>query len=175
VTLERLTRGDWVAWLAALALLFATSIDWYSTKIGQEARQIQGQTNPHGALGGEIGRNVQREARETAESQEKNAWQEHRLIDRVILVLILGAVLAATAAAVLRVAERPPEAALTASGLAALLATVAALLVVYRMIQKPGLDAAATIKPGAPIALGLLGLLALGAADTLRAAQRKSA
>ncbi len=175
MTLERLTRGDWVAWVAALALLFATSIDWYSTKAGQEARRIEGLSQPQGAQGAEIERRVQREARERAESQEKNAWQEHAFIDRAILVLILGAVLAATAAAVLRAAERRPEVPITASGLAALLATVAAVLVAYRMIQKPGLDAAATIKPGAPIALGLLGLLALGAASALRDVQRENA
>jgi hypothetical protein len=173
VTLERLTRGDWVAWLAALALLFVTAMDWYSTKAGQEARRIEDLSQPQGAQGAEIERRVHQEAEERAEGQEKNAWQADAFVDRAILVLILGAVLAATGAAVLRVAERPP-AAITASALAALLATVAAVLVAYRMFQKPGLDAAATIKAGAPIALGLLGVLALGAASSLRDVQRKN-
>jgi hypothetical protein len=175
VTLERLTRGDLIAWLAALALLFVTAMDWYSTKEGQEARRIEKLSQPQGAQGAEIERRVQSEARESAEDAEKNAWQAEAFVDRAILVLILGAVLAATAAALLRVAERPPAAALTASGLAAVLATLAAVLVAYRMFQKPGLDAAATIKPGAPIALGLLGLVALGAASTLRDVQRDKA
>jgi hypothetical protein len=168
VTFERLTRGDLVAWFAALALLFVTAMDWYSTKTGEEARGIEKLSQPHGAQGAEIERRVQREARETAEGEEKNAWQADAFVDRAILVLILLAVLAATGAAVLRAAGRPAPPALGASAVAALAATLAAVLVAYRMIQEPGLDAASEIKAGAPIALGLLGVVALGAASALR-------
>jgi hypothetical protein len=169
VTLERLTRGDWIAWLAALALLFVTAMDWYTTKVGEEARRVEGLSQPHGAEGAQVERRVQQEARERAESQEKNAWQADAFVDRAILVLILAAVVAATTAAVLRVADRPPRLALAASALAAVLATLGAVLVAFRMIQEPGLDAASEVKAGAPIALGLLGVLALGAASALRA------
>lgn len=169
MTLERLTGGDWIAWVAALALLFVTAVDWYTTKAGEEARRVEELSRPQGAEGAEVERRVQQQASERAESQEKNAWQADGFVDRAILVLILGAVLAVTAAAVLRVAERPSGLALAASGLAAVLATLAAILVAYRMIQEPGLDTASEIEVGAPIALGLLGVLALGAASSLRA------
>jgi hypothetical protein len=168
VTLERLTLGHWVAWLAALALLFVTAMDWYTTKVGEEARRVEELSQPQGAEGAEIERRVQQQASERAESQEKNAWQADGFVDRAILALILAAFEMAVGAAVLRVAERP-QLALAATALAAVFATLAAVLVTYRIIQEPGLDAASEVEAGAPIALALLGVLALGAASALRA------
>ena len=43
MTFERLRPSDWVVFVAALALLFTTAPDWYSTTRGEEARQIQEQ------------------------------------------------------------------------------------------------------------------------------------
>jgi hypothetical protein len=173
VTLGRLSLGHWVAWLAALALLLVTAMDWYSTKAGEEARRIERISQPRGALGGEIERRVRREATERAESQEKNAWQAHAFVDRAILALILTTVTAAIAAAVMRASGRTVAPPLAPSAFAGILALAAAALVAYRLVQKPGLDVAATIKPGAPIALGLLGVLALAAASALRAEQEE--
>ena len=43
MTFARLRPSDWVVFVAALALLFTTAPDWYSTTRGEEARQIQEQ------------------------------------------------------------------------------------------------------------------------------------
>ena len=89
MTFERLRIADWVAFAAALALLFVMALDWYSTPMGREARRIEQQNQPHGALGGEIAREVQSEARLAADKAERNAWQADGGIDRVILVALL--------------------------------------------------------------------------------------
>ena len=52
MTFERLRLSDWVVFVAALALLFTTAPDWYSTTRGEEARQIQKQA---GSSGGQAG------------------------------------------------------------------------------------------------------------------------
>ena len=53
--------------------------------------------------------------------------------------------------------------------MAAMLATAAAVIVAYRIIQEPGLDAATNVKAGAPLALVALALIALGSSSALRA------
>jgi hypothetical protein len=190
VTFTRLRASHWVAFLAALALLFVTAMDWYSTTTGDEARRIEELAEPEGAAGGQVEREVQQRARETAEGAEKNAWQADEVIDRLILIgLLLTAALAVLAAFA---AARPPgrgereaepgggqeaepgggqEAqrggALT--GLAGIAAAATALLVTYRIFQEPGFDASTTVKAGAPVALVVLGVIALASAITLRA------
>jgi hypothetical protein len=42
------------------------------------------------------------------------------------------------------------------------------VLVIYRIIQEPGLDAASTVKAGAPLAVIALGLLALACSRSLK-------
>lgn len=169
MTRGRLTSGDVIAVAAALALLLVMAMDWYSTKAGEEARRIEGISEPQGALGGEVEREVRQRASESAEGQEQNAWQADAAIDRVILLFLLAAAGLAIAAAALRGTGRRFEPPLTPSALAAVAALVAALLVGYRMVQQPGLDVASTIKSGAPLSLVALGVLALGALRALRA------
>jgi PHP family Zn ribbon phosphoesterase len=41
MTFERLRAADWVAFLAALGLLFVTAADWYSTQRGRQAREFE--------------------------------------------------------------------------------------------------------------------------------------
>ena len=169
MTRRRLTYGDVLAVAAALALLLVMAMDWYSTKTGEEARRVEGLSQPQGALGGEVERTVKQRASEAAEGQEQNAWQADAAIDRVILLALLGAAGLAIAAAAFRAAGRRFEPPLTPSALAAVAALIAAALVGYRIVQQPGLDVASTIKSGAPLALVALGLLALGAARALKA------
>lgn len=169
MTFERLTIGDAIAWLAALALLLFTAVDWYSTVQGNEARQIQHDVTPQGALGGEVARDIQQQANETANGDEKNLWQEHRAIDRLILVVLLGAAFAAATAAALRVADKRFSGWLTPSAIAALLAAAGALLVLYRLGNQPGDDAATTLKSGPWLALAALGVLGFGASLAAKA------
>ena len=95
MTFARLRAADWVAFLAALALLFATAADWYSTE---------------GGIG-------------------PTAW-------------------------------------------AGITAGLTALLVLYRVIQEPGFDDVNTVQHGAPLALGVLGVIAFACAVSVRAEEQ---
>lgn len=172
MSFARLRAWHWAAFLAALALLFVTAMDWYSTTGGEEARRIEELSDPEGAAGGEVEREVEESARIAAEGAEKNAWQVDAPIDRLILVgLLLSAALAVVAAFA---AAREPRGegdgprGLAPAGLAAVLAAATALLVIYRILQEPGLDVSTTVKAGAPLSLILLGVIALSGALTLR-------
>ena len=56
-----------------------------------------------------------------------------------------------------------------------MLAPAAAILVAYRIIQEPGLDAGTNVKAGAPLALLALALIALGSSSALRADEKEAA
>jgi hypothetical protein len=163
-------RGHAVALIGALALLLVTAMDWYGTATGDEARRIERITDePSGAEAGEIDRRLNEDAQFVAEREEKNAWQADALIDRILLGLMLGAVALAVLTAITRAAGAKPTEGLGPAGLATLLATAAAAVVAYRIIQEPGLDAATNVKAGAPLALLPLAMIALGSASALRA------
>jgi hypothetical protein len=163
LTFERLRGADWVVFVAALALLFTTAPDWYSTTRGEEARQIQKQAG--GA--GQVEREVEEDAGALAESQERNAWQEDGLIDRVILIALLATSALGVGAAFWRASGRGSDG-LGAYGLTGLAACITALLVLYRIIQEPGFDELTTVKVGAPLALGVLGVMAFACATAVR-------
>ena len=171
MTFERALAADVVAMVAALALLFVMGLDWYSTTAGDEARRVERFTRPQGALGGEVPRDVERRARASAEDAEKNAFRLTGTVDRVILACLLATALLALAAGFIRAAGRRFEPPLTPSALAGVLACATALVVAARMIDQPGLDAATTVKPGAPVALIVLGVIALASTAALKAEQ----
>src|SRR3954470_5431421 len=126
VTFARLRTADWVAMIAALALLLIMAADWYSTTLGDEARDVQ--KNTQGNFKGEAGQDIRdanQDARTIAEGQERNAWQADALIDRVILLTLLATVALALAAGFLRAAGRSFEPPLTPSALAAVAAGAA--------------------------------------------------
>jgi hypothetical protein len=164
VTFERLRPSDWVVFVAALALLFTTAPDWYSTTRGEEARQIQEQAGNSDAPEGQ---DVEHDAAALAEAQERNAWQEDAFIDRIILIALLATSALGVGAAFWRASGRESDG-LGAFGLAGLAACVTAVLVLYRIIQEPGFDDLTTVKIGAPLALGVLGVMAFACATSLR-------
>ena len=169
-------RGHAVALVGALALLLVTAMDWYSTATGDEARRMESITEgADGAEAGEVDRRLNEDAQFLAEREERNAWQADALIDRIILVLMLGAAALAVLTAITRAAGARPTSGLGPAGLAAIAAATAAALVAYRIIQEPGLDQATTVKLGAPLALLPLALIALGSASALRADDRAEA
>lgn len=174
MSLDRLHPGDWVAWAAAIALLLFMSVDWYSTASGEEARRIEELTEPSGALGGEIERTVDEEARIVAEGHERNAFQEDGAIDRFMLVVMLGAIGLTFVALVRRAAGKASKPPGTPIAAAAALAALGAALVAYRIVQEPGLDAGTTVKVGAPLGLLALGVMALGARAAARAEQERA-
>jgi hypothetical protein len=164
LTFERLRIADWVVFVAALALLFTTAPDWYSTTRGEEARQIQKQA---GSGEGQAEREVEEDAGALAQSQERNAWQEDGLIDRIILIALLVTSALGVGAAFWRASGRGSDA-VGAFGLAGLAACLTALLVLYRIIQEPGFDELTTVKIGAALALGVLGVMAFACATSVR-------
>ncbi len=171
----QLLRSDVIAAVAALVLLFVMALDWYSTVAGKEARRIEALSQPGGSAAGEVGREVQETARFAAEDAERNAWQVSGALDRIILLGLLATVLLAIGAAFLRAGGkrfRPPA---TPSALAALAATLTAVLVAYRSFDEPGFDGATTVEPGLPLALVVLGVIALSCSSAMREERRGTA
>lgn len=164
MTFERLRPADWVVFVAALALLFTTAPDWFSTTRGEEARQIQKQAESSDAP---ERRDVESEAAALAEAHERNAWQEDGLIDRIILIALLTTAALGVGAAFWRASGRGSDG-LGAFGLAGLAACISALLILYRIVQEPGFDELTTVKIGAPLALGVLGVMAFACALSVR-------
>lgn len=162
--LERLTRGHVLAAVAALALLLIMAMDWYGSHEADRAHQVKAAANPNGAEAGEVGRAEQEAAQEIIARDEKNAWQTKATIDRVLLALLLVAVFLPLIAATLRAAGRRFEPPWTPSAASALAAVAAALLVAYRIIQKPGPDSVTTLKIGPALALIALAVVGLGSA-----------
>ena len=175
MNLERLLRGDVVAAVAALVLLFVMALDWYSTVEAKEARRIEELAQPSGATAGEVERDVRETARFAAEDAEKNAWQAAGAIDRIILLCLLATVLMTIAGGYLRAAGKRFDPPLTPSTLTALAAVLTAVLVAYRTIQEPGLDDATTVESGAPLALIVLGVIALASRAAMREEEDGSA
>jgi hypothetical protein len=169
VTFTRLRAADWVAFVAALALLFTTAADWYSSKSGEEARRIEGLSQPTGAEAGQVEREVREDASAAAEAEERNAWQATGAIDRLILVALLATSALAIAAGFARAAGRGYGGTLGPSAIAGLAAAMTALLVLYRILQEPGFDEVNTVQAGAPLALAVLGAIAYACAKAIRA------
>jgi len=163
MTFARLTRGDWVAGVAALALLLVMAMDWYTTETGQDARKDEKLIQPRGATAGEVGRALDESARVVAEEAEQNAWQADPFPDRIILVFLLATIVLAIAAAFLRAAGMRFEPPWTPSAITTIVGLFTAVLLAARIVQKPSADIGAVIKLGAPLGLACLGTLALGA------------
>jgi drug/metabolite transporter (DMT)-like permease len=172
VTFLRLNRWDWIAFAAALALLLVMSLDWYSTRQGEECRRIESVQTPSPRGGDLIGRDVRRSARECAEKREKNAWQASGAIDRFIAIVLVAGIAAAGANAFMRASGREFDSRRAPSAVAAGLGLLAALLVLYRILQPPGLNDAAVVKVGAPIGLVLVGLMAIASRSATVAERR---
>src|ERR671934_1777759 len=168
MTFLRLRTADWVAFVAALALLFFMSPTWYTTKPAEanRAQQQRYQRLPPTDEGDQA--QLAKEAGQAAKAHERNAWRPFGAIDRVLLIVMLVTVGLAVAAAFLRAAGRRFEPPWTPSAYAAVAATLGALLVTYRMVQQPGIDSITDLRVGAPLALLALGVVALASARALR-------
>lgn len=166
--LERLSRGQVLAAVAALALLLTMAADWWGSRLGDEARRVEDTAQTRGAEAGEVGRAVQADAQAVAEREERNAWQTDALVDRVILVALLLAIAGALAAAVQRSLGRRSRPPWSPAMLAVVAGLAGALLVAYRIIQEPGVDSATTLKIGPLLAVVALALIAIGAAGTVQ-------
>jgi hypothetical protein len=163
VTFARLTRGDWLALVAALALLLVMSLDWYSTEAGVDARKDAQSIQPRGATAGEVARALDRSANEAANRAEKNAWQADAFADRLILLALLATAALAIASAFLRAADVRFGRPWSPSALTAVFGLGAVLLLAARIVQKPSAEIGAVVKVGAPLGLVCVGLVAIGA------------
>jgi hypothetical protein len=163
VTFTRLGRGDLLAMVAALALLLVMATDWYSTKLGEQARDNQSKILPQLNRPEDNPKESTRQG-EFADTQEKNAWQADALVDRLILIALLASIALVLVAAWARAADRRIVIGRwSPSALASVIGLVACALLVYRILQPPGLNAAAVVKAGAPLGLLCIGLLTIGA------------
>jgi hypothetical protein len=165
MTFLRLNRGQLLAMVAALALLLVMAMDWYTTKAGETARDAAPKVQPQ--VNVETAPSESSKLNTFAETQEKTAWQADAVIDRIILIALLAAVACALGAAWVAAAGRrvgPPS----LSALASVFGLLACVLIVYRIIQPPGLNSAAVVTAGAPLGLLCVGLLAFGARVAVR-------
>jgi len=165
MTFTRLSRGELLAMIAALALLLVMAMDWYTTKLGEQARDVQSKVQPQ--VNAETIPSESKKEGALADTQEKNAWQADGVIDRVILIALLAAIVLVLVGSWLRAAGKnlgPPS----PFALASVVGLIACALIVYRIIQPPGLNAAAVVKAGAPLGLLCIGLLALGSRVAVR-------
>ena len=168
MTFARLRPADWVVFLAALALLFTTAPDWYTSKAGEEARTIEQQARPDDdAPTGQVQAEVEEDAGVLAEAEERNAWQEDGTLDRIILICLLATAALGVGAAFWRASGRKSSG-IGAFGIAGVAACITALLVLYRILQEPGFDEITVVKIGPPLALGVLGVMAFACATALR-------
>jgi hypothetical protein len=168
LTFARLRISDWVVFVAALALLFTSGTVWYSTKAGDEARRVQQEAQPEeGQPSGQSEAEVEREAGALADNAEKTAWEANRTIDRIILICILATAGLGVLAGFWRASGRKARS-IGPYGLCGLMGFVTALLILYRILQEPGLDELTTVKIGAPLTLGVLGIYSFAAATSLR-------
>jgi drug/metabolite transporter (DMT)-like permease len=158
VRFERLARGHVLAAVAALVLLLVMAMTWYGSHEADLAHQVGNSVLTTGADAGEAGRAVKADANTIIQRDEKNAWQEPRTIDRVLLILLLVTIFMALFSAGYRAAGRRANPPWTPSAITALLAAVCTLLIAYRIVNEPGNDATTTVKVGA-----LFGLLACAA------------
>jgi hypothetical protein len=162
MTFARLRAADWVAMIAAVALLFVMAVDWYSTKLGEEARRIErNQQTP--VPGADEAQGQAEQAAISAEGQEQNAWQADGKIDRVILVMLLATLALTAVASFLRATGRHYEPPWSPSAVAGIAAALTAVLVLYRVTEE-GFDDLTTVKAGGPLAIAVLGVLVLAAA-----------
>jgi hypothetical protein len=162
MTFTRLGRAHVLAMVAALALLLVMATDWWSTKQGDRARRDQGLVQPQYNRADDP--KVSTQLGEFADTQEKNAWQAGGLIDRLILVALLAAMVLALVAAWARAADRQVRIGRwSPSAVASVVGLAACAMLVYRILQPPGLNSAAVVKAGAPLGLLCLGLLTIGA------------
>jgi hypothetical protein len=165
MTFLRTGRGQLLAMIAALALLLVMAMDWYTTKPGEAARDAASKVEPQ--VNVETVPSESSKLNTFAETQEKTAWQADGAIDRIIMILLVAAIVCAVVAAWLAAAGKklgPPS----PSALASVFGLLACVLIVYRIIQPPGLNSAAVVKPGAPLGLLCVGLLTFGARVAVR-------
>jgi hypothetical protein len=162
--------GHAIALVGALALMLVMAMDWYGSVKGDEFREAE-----RNSQGSRFLADANEQAEDAAEAEEKTAWQADAFVDRILLVLMLAAIVLAALAAIARAAGAKPTKGLGPSGMAALFASGAAILVAYRIVQEPGSDAATTVKAGALLALVALAMIALGSAYALRADDREAA
>jgi hypothetical protein len=161
LTFTRLLRADWVAFVAALALLLVMGMNWYGTAAGDAARRIEKISAPQE-------QDVKGEAKAAADRAEKNAWRADRTLDRAVLGGMLATILLAVGSAFMRAAGRRSRPPWSPSGLLAGTATATGLVLGIHILVLAGDDAGTRIKAGAPLGAILLGVIALAAVSAVR-------
>lgn len=159
MTFARLRPSHWLAFAAALALLLVMATTWWTNQQSEQLNSDAAQVAPQ--LNRDVSPTPSDQARAAAAAMRKNPWQETAAIDRLVLLALLAAAAAAIAAAFMRAANRARPGRTGPSGLASIAGLIATILVAYRIIEPPGLHAAAIVKAGAPLGLACVGILTI--------------
>ena len=159
MTRGRITLGHALAVLAALGLMLVMAMDWYTTRLGEERREAERNAETLERLEPDL----DEEASNLAEEEERTAWQEDGGVDRLLLITLLATVAAAVFAALAYTAGRRFPGPITPSLVVAGLALLGELLVTYRIIQEPDVDSITEVLAGPPLALLCLALVSVGA------------
>lgn len=160
MTFYRLRVPDMVAFVAALALLVLMATTWYTTTAGAEFRRDAGLAISGAATHGQ-GPDLKGAYNAAADRLEKNPWQEHAAIDRLILIALLITAGAALFAGFARAAGKRFKSKLTPSAIASFAAAAAVIMLAYRILQPPGWNPGAVIRVGAPLGLLCVAVIAL--------------
>jgi hypothetical protein len=160
VTFYRLRIPDMVAFVAALALMVVMATTWYTTAAGAEYRRDAGLAISGAATHGQ-GPDLKHAYNQAASALEKNPWQEHALIDRLILIALLVAAAAALVSGFARAAGKRFDSKLTPAAVASYAAAAAVLMLGYRILQPPGWNPGAVVRVGAPLGLLFVAVIAL--------------
>lgn len=168
-SLRRLTRGHAIAWIAAVALVFAMAADWYTNAQGVDARRTESIYQRQAGQSDEVGGPIREDAKIAGEEAEQNGFQADGAIDRLILIGLLTTAALAVLAGLMRAFGRRFEPPLTPSAVTALVGALTSLLLIYRLaINQPGFDGGTEVKLGGVLALVALSLVVFGAASALR-------
>ncbi len=148
--LEWARSGERVAGLGGVALLVSLFLPWYATF----ARKIESDSG-HFSIGSTgVPDALQKLGVEQPVAKPFTAWQQLAVLDIVLLLVALGVI----GLVIATVARRSPAPTAGGSALLTALGVVAALAVLYRIVDQPGDDRLLDLRVGA-----LLGLLASAA------------
>ena len=145
MTFTRLRLPDWVAFVAALALILVMAMTWYTTKTGEQLRRDARLALPAGQVKGEVF-DVKKQDEQAAAKFEKNAWHDKALIGRLILLALLASAAAAVIAGFARAAGHRFKGRLTPSAIASFAGLAAVVMLAYRILQPPGPNSGAVVR-----------------------------
>jgi uncharacterized membrane protein len=129
--MRRLRDGEWIAGAGAVALLASMFLHWYGVSFDEQLDPMV----PSDVLG----------TLELVLGAEATAWEAFGVLDVVLLLLALVPL----ALVVAQATRRSPAIPVALSVLTTLAGALAALLILYRIVNQPGPNDVVTVQAGA--------------------------